>query len=129
MRRGHLLLFCLLWAGLIPLLPGCVGSKRIDPAVNFNASYTQSIKAIESSRDEAIKTLGEGMELGLPINEQTVLRVGRAVELALVAAKEALATFIESGGSKAPIYAAMSTLNAVMVELLAEVATAGLEAP
>jgi len=132
MRRLSPLLLPLLFFALLPeilLFSGCLGSKRIDPAINFNASYTQSIKAIEASREEAVRTLGEGLERGLPINEQTIISIDRRVKLAIDLAKVALATYIESGGSKVPVYSAMSTLNAVMVELLAEVATAGLEAP
>lgn len=30
MRRAHLFLFCLLWAGLIPLLPGCAAKDVIN---------------------------------------------------------------------------------------------------
>jgi len=129
LRRIVLVQLFMAGIGVTLLAPACVGSKRIDPAVNFNASYTQSIKAIEASRDEAVRTLGEGMERGLPIDEQTVLRIGRAVELALNIAKEALAAFIESGGSKAPVYSAMAALNAAMAELIAEATTAGLEVP
>lgn len=114
---------------LLLLLVSCIGSKRIDPAVNFNASYTQTIKTIEASREEAVRTLGELMELGIGINEQAIRevdgRAGKAIDLA----KEALATYIETGGTKAGIFSAMSALNAVMVELIAEVTAARLEAP
>jgi len=121
--------FALLWAFLVALLPSCIGSKRIDPAVNFNASYTQTIKTIEASREEAVRTLGEAMERGISINEQTVREIDGRAKVAIDVAKEALATYIEAGGTKAGVFSAMSALNAVMVELMAEVTTARLGVP
>jgi len=110
-------------------LSGCIGSKRIDPAVNFNAASTQTILAAEESRNEAVRTLGELLERGvLPITaEEKIKEVDARFITALEKAKSVLSTFIQSGGSKSPIHAALGVLNAVVAELMEQVAEGGIQ--
>ncbi len=106
---------------LILLLISCIGPKRISPTENFNASMTQAVKVAEEARAEAIIAVGKAIGRGLPINEEKVREIDSRAKPALDTAKEVLAAFIESGGSKAPVFAALAVLNTVIAELVAEV--------
>lgn len=114
---------------LLLLLVSCIGPKRIDPAVNFNAATTQSIRAAEETREEAIKTLGELIERGIPAGDQlvAVLRsIDARVVTAIRTARTVLDTYIQSGGSRSPVYTAMAVLNSVLAELTDEIVTASI---
>jgi len=112
---------------LLLLLVSCIGPKRIDPAVNFNAATTQSIRAAEETREEAIKTLGELMERGIPVGDQLVAvvrSIDARVVTAIRTARAVLSAYIQSGGSRSPVYAAMAVLNSVLAELTREISVA-----
>ncbi len=98
----------------------CIGPKRISPTDNFNASMTQAVKAAEIAREEAIIAVGKALGRGLPINEEKIREIDSRAKPALDTAKSVLAAFIEGGGSKAPVFAAMAVLNTVIAELVAE---------
>lgn len=122
-----------LMVAFLSLLVSCLGPKRIDPAVNFNAATTQSIRAAEETREEAIKTLGELMERGIPVGDQLVAvvrSIDARVVTAIKVARTALDIYIQSGGSRSPVFTAMAVLNSVLAELTAEIGAASIpEAP
>lgn len=103
---------------LLLLSSGCV-ARRSDGSVNLNASTTQTILMVEASYEEIMRSLGNARRAGEI--SATVLEHGRAmgvqVATAIDMAKVTTAAYLRSGGSRAPVFAALATLTTVIAQL------------
>ena len=106
---------------LLLLMTGCAGKTQfISPAQNFNAAMTQAILAAEETREEVLFAAGRSYAQGIlsENGKDWILEAGDNAQRAISGSKSALTRFIEQGGSRAPVYAAMAVLDEIMLDLI-----------
>lgn len=103
---------------LLVLFPACV-ARDSTGKINFSASTTQTILTLESSWEAIMKSMGDARrarEISAPVLERGRV-LGQKVEVAIITLKDVTAAYLRGGGAQSPVFAAMSSLTALMIDL------------
>lgn len=102
---------------LLLLSSGCIRSST--GKINFNATTTATILTIEATYEAILTGLGDAYRDGTisrPVLERG-RRLGNKAENAIITAKDVTAAYLRGGGAQSPVFAALSSLTALMVDL------------
>jgi len=103
---------------LLIVSSGCT-ARRTDGSLNINASITSTILTIEASYEAILTGLGDAYrngQISRPVLERG-RRMGVKAGAAIDTAKVVTAAYLRGGGTQVPVFAALSALTALMVEL------------
>ncbi len=103
---------------MLVLFPACVARDSAGK-INFSASTTQTVLTIEASYEAILTALGDARrarEISAPVLERGRV-LGQKVEIALITLKDVTAAYLRGGGAQSPVFAAMSSLTALMIDL------------
>ena len=103
---------------LLLVSSGCA-ARRSDGTINADASLTQTVLTIEASYEAILTGLGDAYragEISRPVLERG-RRLGKKAEAAIDTAKVVTAAYLRGGGSRVPVFSALSSLTAIMMEL------------
>ena len=103
---------------LLVLFPACV-ARDSSGRINFSASTVQTTLTIEASYEALLTALGDARrarEISAPVLERGRV-LGKKVEVAIITLKDVTAAYLRGGGAQSPIFAAMSSLTALMIDL------------
>jgi len=103
---------------LLLVSSGCA-ARRTDGTINPDASLTQTILTIEASYEAILTGLGNAYragEISRPVLERGRV-MGKKAEQAIDTAKVVTAAYLRGGGSRVPVFSALSVLTAIMMEL------------
>lgn len=104
------------------VLQGCAGrQKLIDPRVNFHASGVQATLMAAETREIFLKAVGTASRerlIGDDFVREAIIR-GDLAKVAIDRTKAVLMIYLRSGGSREPVYSALSVMSAFLAELTA----------
>ncbi len=103
---------------LLVFFSGCV-ARDSTGRINFNASTTSTVLTIEASYEAIVEGIGDAYragEISRPVLERG-RRLGSKTEKAITTAKDVTAAYLRGGGAQSPVFAALSSLTALMVDL------------
>jgi len=87
--------------------------------IRFNASVVQTTLTLEASYEAAMVALGDARrarEISAPVLERGRV-LGQKVEIAIITLKDVSAAYLRGGGAQSPVFAALSSLTALMIDL------------